>query len=112
MYLLNVYLNSNGTISFEDVSNAGSNSIKTVIPGGDAKNNEWFNLRVEMYQGDKSTVSFKIYVNDKLMATTNNYTGKEAGSEPKGLAPTVSFYSMSATRGTAYVDNVKIYTIK
>ena len=110
MYLLNIYSNSGGSITFEEVSAASGTVIKNnIIPN--VKNGEWFKLRVELYKGTRDTVRFKIFVNDVLVGVSNNFTGsQDASLQPAALPSAVSFYHMSNARGEIYIDNFKLYT--
>ena len=100
-----------GEVYIDDVSSAGDNPLKNSFPVG-VKAGNWFKLRVEMYKGTRDTVKFKVFVNDTLIGESDNFAGKHnATAEVKPLPKTVFFYSMGATRGEVYFDNVKLYTI-
>ncbi len=88
------------------------NSMQDVIANpldNSVKVGEWFNLRVEFYQGSKSTVRLKYFINGSLVAISNNFYGAhEPGSSPNSLFDCVQIMSLSAASGTVYLDNVSL----
>lgn len=110
MYMLQLYRSAGNKITFEDVSAASGNVTKTEFRTS-VSADEWFHLRVELYKGSRNDVRFRIYVNDTLIGVSDNFVGYHDSSAVPGALPiTVSFYSMGATRGDIYFDNVQIYT--
>jgi hypothetical protein len=71
---------------------------------------EWFNIRVEYYHGDKETVRIKVYINDTLVSTSNNYYGKtQDGTDSGPIANQPAKTTVFAFKGgihTIYLDNV------
>ena len=75
------------------------------------KKGEWFNLRIECYQLEDSTVAFKIIVNGKTVGISRNYFGSEvAGSQPRFGLVGVLVRALMRTDATLLIDNLKIET--
>ncbi len=110
MYLLQLCRNSANNVYLEDVSSASDGALSNYYDIG-VKGGEWFNLRVELYEGDRETVRFKIYVNGALVGTSDNFNGKHnADATVNKLPKTMRLYCMGATRGAVYFDNVRMYS--
>ncbi len=102
---------SGGSISITDTSYNGSGAGKahgeTLYTG--LSTGAWFNLRVEYYYGTKGTVRIVFLINDKAVAISDNYYG--VGSNITDAAPVknvsgITFYTMNASEGVIYFDNV------
>lgn len=75
------------------------------------KLDEWFNLRVEYYPDANGDVRIKMYINDKLIAVTNNYYGKHLdtpGTPAKDISYT-QIFALSGADVTVYLDNLHTY---
>ena len=75
---------------------------------------KWFKLRVEHYTGTSVTTRTKLYLDDKLIAVTDNYQGKDkngGSSEPKNtrLGHTYIYVTISHEI-VMYLDNCHTYT--
>lgn len=72
-FLYNCYfdINSTGGLDFYDF-NTGS-VIRSPKNATTAKEGEWFDLRIEFYDGTRDTVRIKTYVNDILVYESSNY---------------------------------------
>ncbi|MBO5010180.1 MAG: hypothetical protein J6D20_05745 [Clostridia bacterium] len=75
---------------------------------------EWFNLKIEYYPGDHETVRIKIYVDNKLMAVSDNYydsTGKKltGAGVPSSYFTYSQFLVMSDYNAKVLMDNVVSY---
>jgi hypothetical protein len=75
-----------GRVHIWDSSSQGGSRVeqdlKYSVPLG-----EWFNLRIENYTGDKDTVRIKVYINDELIAVSDNfYDSKGLKLDPDGAA--------------------------
>ena len=69
----------------------------------------WYNLRIEYYTGDASTVRIKVYINGSLVSVSDNYYGKLPDVKPAPYASgckTLSFYAMGSAQMTVELDNM------
>ena len=74
---------------------------------------EWFNVRVEFYEGTLDTVRTKYYINDELVYVTNGLMGDNiiGGYTALPAAEKVNYASIamnSALTGEFYIDNVML----
>lgn len=71
-YAYNCYFNieNDNSLTFYDFNASGVKSGANVTG---AKEGEWFDLRIEFYEGDRDTLKIKTYVNDKLVYESSNY---------------------------------------
>jgi hypothetical protein len=113
-YMINLKF-TGGTFWMVDCSSTGDagNRVENEIrfPANVVKD-EWFKIRVEYYTGSKSTVRTKVFLNDVHVYTSNNYYGQLLDGNDKPFYNQVNyvkFYSLGATAGTMYLDNVKLY---
>ncbi len=71
---------------------------------------EWFDVRVEYYKGDASTVRIKFYVNGDLYVVSDNYYTKTAdglgGSVFNGSYVRTQIYAMSSAKVSIDIDDV------
>ncbi len=69
----------------------------------------WYNLRIEYYTGDASTVRIKVYIDGSLVSVSDNYYGKLPTVTPAPYASgckTLSFYAMGSAQMTVELDNM------
>ena len=71
-YAYNCYfnINSDNTLTFYDFNASGVKSGTNVTT---ARMGEWFDLRIEFYEGDRDTIKIKTYVNEDLVYESSNY---------------------------------------
>lgn len=95
-------------------STTGSNSSSIYLLLGKFDFGEWFKVKVEHFNGTTDTVRNKLYINDTLVAITDNYYGKDKrGNEttPKnGKLSNVQIYIMQDYKADIYMDNLNVYT--
>ncbi|MBQ2877052.1 MAG: hypothetical protein IJE25_08580 [Clostridia bacterium] len=76
-----VYDKASNTLRLTDSSSTGTGNKTTnlgvYVPAG-----EWFNIRVEYYVGDASSVCILVYLNGSLCAVSSNYYGSKIDGEP------------------------------
>ena len=100
-----------GKVNLWDISTTGTVFEQTDLDIGIALG-EWFNLKVEYYPGDHGEVRIKIYINDVLMAVSDNYYdqyGKkitEGVGTPSSTYTYVSLSTMTALNTTILIDNI------
>ncbi|MBO5010654.1 MAG: hypothetical protein J6D20_08165 [Clostridia bacterium] len=72
-YAYNCYFNitDNGELTFIDFNQG--NSITSSANATTAKEGEWFDLRIEFYEGTRETLKIKTYVNEDLVYESTNY---------------------------------------
>jgi hypothetical protein len=70
---------------------------------------EWYNIKIEYEpKGLEDTVT-KIYVDDELKCTTNDYYyGKNKGADPVNVLDYFRIAAWSNRAGTVYLDDIKI----
>jgi hypothetical protein len=74
---------------------------------------EWFNLRVEYYEGTLDSVRIKYYIDDELIYTTNAIMGDNvvSGLTPIPTAENINYASISMNQalvGQFYMDNITL----
>jgi hypothetical protein len=85
-------------------------------------NDNWFNLRVEYYEGDRDNVRTKVYVNEKLVFVSDMFMNSgSCGCSSHGPSATPASVGntakirirndYSAYSGTLYIDNIKFERI-
>ena len=85
-------------------------------------NDNWFNLRVEYYEGDRNSVRTKVYVNEKLVFVSDMFMNSGScgcSSHGSSIAPAAVSNTAkirirndySAYSGTLYIDNIKFERI-
>lgn len=72
-YAYNCYFNitDSGALTFIDFNQG--NSITSSANATTAKEGEWFDLRIEFYEGTRETLKIKTYVNEDLVYESSNY---------------------------------------
>ena len=109
-YMLCLRLDDAG-VSFFDSSSNSVNKIDVdfcyTVPYG-----EWFNLRVEYYSGEHDTVRIKVFVDDKIIAVSDNYFdyyGKKITNGegiPSNAIGSVKIFSMRSSQFVMLMDNI------
>ena len=115
VYMIGIGGNSKSDeILLRDSSNTSTANANINKADSGAAFGEWFNLKVELYPGDKDTVKFVVYVDgEKVMESSNFYLSHEVGSQPQSsILEYVSFYSLGDTTATLSFDNVRIIGTK
>ena len=108
VYMYTFAYSSGDTVTIGDASSTGSGNKNVYAT---VKKGEWFNLRIECYQLEDSTVAFKIIVNGKTVGISRNYFGSEvAGSQPRFGLVGVLVRALMRTDATLLIDNLKIET--
>lgn len=114
-YMMTLSRNSSGDYYMQDYSvNTGSNDkIVTTLTSGGYKADEWHKFRIEYFKGDSTDILFRIYFDGVLVKESNNYYGvapsMSVKPEPNTLIEQLSFYALSDSKATVYVDNVILY---
>ena len=113
-YMFNLKF-TGGTFWMVDCSSTGDagNRVENEIRFPEnVEKGEWFKMRVEYYTGSKNTVRMRVFLNGVHVYTSNNYYGQLLDGNDKPFNNQVNyvkFYSLGATAGTMYLDNVKLY---
>ncbi len=102
-----VYIRNQGDhLSFIDSSTGVSNILGPEVSFG-----EWFKIRIEYYVGDHDSVRIMTYLNEELVAISDNYYDQN-GNKLVGLGVPCSTYTStriyipSATETKLYLDNM------
>ncbi len=116
LYMLHVGRNEDGYIYMQDISGTSSGAVPDRIFGPlvttSVKENEWFNLRIEYYSGDRDTVRFKTYLNDEIIYCSYTFYGKNTTNSK--LQPTssevdaVRIHAFNGTYATMSLDNISL----
>ena len=72
-YAYNCYFNisDSGALAFVDFNQG--NTVTSPQNATTATEGEWFDLRIEFYEGTRETLKIKTYVNDDLVYESTNY---------------------------------------
>lgn len=113
VYLLAMKI-QDGYVNIWDTSFSAESDLKVEqdfgyrIPLG-----EWFKLRIEYYDGEPTTLRAKTYVNDKLIAVSDNYydhsrtkTLPDNIATPSSELRHVSIHVLEGQEGTVLMDNL------
>ncbi len=105
---------NDGVYLYEESSSTGANSVSLAL-GRVASVGEWFKIRLEYYVLDavEKEVRIKIYLNEKLVAVTDNYYDAygakvEGNGNPKINFQSVRIIMMSTNNCTMLVDNAVV----
>ena len=105
-YMLLIHVRG-GMINIQDTSNIELDDGFEYTVADGISVDDWFNLRIEYYYGNRSTMRIRILINGEVVAVSNNFAGAEIDSAaPASVVEKVNFYSMGATVGTLNLDNV------
>ena len=115
-YLFTVQVGSDGKIRLID-ANATTDSAAVYTTYDVALNfDEWFNVKIEYYTGDKDTVRIKAYVNGTLVCVSDNYWDQSGNKFTQDVAPGTNavetrIYCMLASDVDMYLDNLHTYKL-
>ena len=105
MYILTLGVNTDGLLTFGDTSTQSSNPITNSFSGGFTAF-EWHHVRVEHYRTVEGGPITLIYVDDELLAFSDNYAGKQSGTMPSAKLDNVKFYALWGVDYSVMLDNV------
>ena len=105
MYILTLGVNTDGLLTFGDTSTQSSNPITNSFSGGFTAF-EWHHVRVEHYRTVEGGPITLIYVDDELLAVSDNYAGKQSGTMPSAKLDNVKFYALWGVDYSVMLDNV------
>ena len=108
MYLITVKV-SGGMVNIADASSNTGTPI-TTNTGISFPVDEWHNLRWEVYiftddMGER-TVRTKIFLDGDFVAVSDNYWGKQDGTQPAVNMKKMYFFTLKAPASDLYLDNV------
>ena len=108
-------VDENDGVYISEESSSTSTSSKSLSLGRAASVGEWFKLRVEYYVLDEATkdIKIKLYINDKLIAVTDNYYDQNGAKldgegKPKNNFQSVRIIIMEKSNCTMLVDNALV----
>ena len=81
MYMFSLNREGDTIRIYEESARSDANSVRHDI-GHTAKVGEWFNIRIEYYVGDASTVRIKLFFNGECIAVTDNFFGVYKLTDP------------------------------
>jgi len=105
MYILTLGVSTDGLLTFGDTSTQSSNPITNSFSGGFTAF-EWHHVRVEHYRTVEGGPITLIYVDDELLAVSDNYAGKQSGTMPSAKLDNVKFYALWGVDYSVMLDNV------
>ena len=115
-YLFTFQVNSAGDLLVIDANS--STSSNTIYNTYDVKLkfDEWFNIKIEYYVGDKDTVRIKAYVNGTLVCISDNYWDQSGNKFTQNIAPGTNavetrIYCMMDSAVDMYLDNLHTYKL-
>ena len=115
-YLFTLQSDSNGRLRVIDAnSTTSSNTIYNtydVVLDFD----QWFNVKIEYYVGDRDTVRIKAYVNGTLVCISDNYWNQDGKKFTENVAPGTNavetrLYCMMDYGVDMYLDNLHTYKL-
>lgn len=115
-YLFTLQSDSDGNLYVIDAnSTTSSNTIYTTYDVK-LKLDEWFNVKIEYYVGDKDSVRIKAYVNGTLVCVSDNYWNPDGKKFTEDVAPGTNatetrLYCMMDYNVDMYVDNLHTYKL-
>ena len=116
---------SDGNLYYKDYSDS-SGSTATKVDGQDAKitrndgtnvklstpakATDWFNLRIEIYKGERNEMKILVYVDGVMVYATNNFYRSHISQNPNDLSKVtrVSILALTSCEATMIMDNVSI----
>ncbi|MBQ8321087.1 MAG: hypothetical protein IJX92_01815 [Clostridia bacterium] len=106
-------IDENDGVYLHEESAGESKNSRSVSLGRVAAVGEWFKLRVEYYSQDRANIRIKIYINETLIAVSDNwYSGDgaklEGGGKPSENYRGVRVAVMSTNNTTLLMDNTTV----
>ncbi len=105
MYILKISVNTNGQMTFGDISAANSTAVPGSFPGSFTAD-EWHHVRVEHYRTDGAPLITCLYIDGEFIGISNNYYGKEKGTYEAPHFRDTDFYALYAADYTLRYDNM------
>ena len=104
----------NGKLQLWETSSGNASKAIRNDLGVEFEQGEWFNLRVEYYLGDHDSVRIKVFVDDKLIAISNNYYDSDGvkltgTGTPDSKYKEVYLYVVKSTVARFLFDDVNCY---
>jgi hypothetical protein len=98
--------NVTSTVTPNGMVSAINQNFGVSVPVG-----EWFSIRLEVYEKTDDGFKVKIFVNGEYICTSDNYFGKEIGTDCllNGAVTSVWVYNLQSPAATLYADNIKMY---
>jgi len=96
-----------GVIHFVDTTTTGSNRFEQDL-GFTANLDEWFNIRIEYYSGDKETVRMKLYLNGECVAVSDSFNDEGYGV-PRPFYAQAKIEAFTGAEMTMLLDEVLVH---
>jgi hypothetical protein len=115
-YLFTLQAASDGTLRVIDTNSATSSAAVSTTYDVKLDFDQWFNIKVEYYVGDKDTVRIKAYVNGNLVCISDNYWDQSGNKFTQNIAPGTNavetrVYCMKDSAVDMYLDNLHTYKL-
>jgi len=113
VYMINV-TEENGKIKLVETSATSWSISKQQDLGVRLNFGMWYNLKIQYFVGDHDTVRIKIFIDEELIAITDNYfdkTGEKLTGigTPKDRMDFVNIIGLTSSEVSMYIDNVACY---
>ncbi len=115
IYMITVQIDSEGNVRLMESSSTSWATAKEQDLGVKIPMGKWFNLKVKYYVGDHDTVRIKVFINNELIAVTDNYFDS-TGNKLTGVGePVTDVYDyltvtgLSSSTVTALFDDLAVY---
>lgn len=113
VYMLN-FTEENGKIKIVETSASSWALSKQQDLGVRIDFGEWFNIKIQYFVGDHDTVRIKVFINEELIAVTDNYFDKTGTKltgigTPKDRMDYTNIIGLSSADVCLYIDNTACY---
>ena len=102
-YLINFNV-KDGRVHFIDSANKDTTVFVRDL-GHSVAVGEWFKIRVEYYTGEADTVRIKTYLNDELIAVSDNFYNPDGKGVPSSYYSSARFEVLKSASVNLYIDN-------
>ena len=106
--MLTVNTSSDG-YTLGDASKTNGSGIVRNSFNGKYEYNKWYTFRLEHFVSEGKAMT-KIYVDNKLVATSDNFYGKttDGNEAPSGVLGNARFFSLMSADFTVYLDDILV----
>ncbi len=113
VYMINV-VEENGKMKLVETSATSWSLSKQQDLGVRLNFGQWHNIKIQYFVGDHDTVRIKVFINEELIAVTDNYfdkTGEKLTGvgTPKDRMDFVNIIGLTSADVSMYLDNIACY---
>ena len=115
-YLFTFQVDADGNLRVIDANSTTSSNTIYNTYDAKLKFDEWFNIKIEYYVGDKDTVRIKAYIDGTLVCISDNYWNQDGSKFTQNVAPGTNatetrIYCMMDYNVDMYLDNLHTYKL-